>query len=193
MMLQRQKICVFAGSSTPADKSILDAAEKLGAKIAAAGYDLVYGGGTNGVMGAVAKAVRRAGADVTAVTLEKYSYEAQADGAKVDMVETEADRFKFFLSLSPAAYFVLPGGPGALREALQGLEEAVYGAGAPVILVKVGAYLDGIQQYFDLAVAAGMIRAAKKDCLKTWSVDEDLSAVLTKPASPLLPLSPKNP
>ena len=185
MTTNRQQICIFAGSGTPSDPAIMAAAQKLGTQLGEGGYDLVYGGGTGGVMGAVAQAACAAGADVTAVTLEKYSHETQIDGAKVHTVVTEAERFKYFSASAPAAYFVLPGGPGSLREALQGLEEAVYGTGAPVILVKVGAYLDGIKQYFDLAVAAGMIKADKKDCLKIWSVDKGLDTVLASAASKL--------
>lgn len=174
----RPVVCVFAGSSTPLDSAIIDAAQKLGTQLGEAGYDLVYGGGTNGVMGAVAQAAQKAGANIIAITLEKYASEPQVNSATIKTVMTEAERFGAFLSCAPVACFVLPGGPGSLREAVQALEETVYASGAPVVLVQVGQYLDGIKQYFDLAVAAGMIKASKKDGLKLWSTDNSLEEVL---------------
>lgn len=181
MLQSKEKLCLFAGSFLPSDPAIIEGAQKLGRKIGEAGYDLVYGGGTGGVMGIVAQAAKDAGSNILAVTLQKYADEEQIDDATIVIVETEAERFKFFTNTSPKAYFAMPGGPASLREALQSLEEAVYGDGSPVILVKIGAYLDGIKQYFDLAVQAGMIKENKKGSLKLWYPDNELKDVLTAP------------
>jgi hypothetical protein len=190
----RPKVCVFAGSSTPSDPAVLDAARKLGAQLGEAGYDLVYGGGIRGVMGAVAEAAQKAGANVTAITIEKYAAEPQLTGAKISSVLTEAERFSAFLLESPIALFVLPGGPGSLREAMQGLENAVYENGPPVIFVKTGQYLKGIKQYFNQAVLGGMVKTAHKECLKVWLAGSPLGNILKadKSSSPQEP-SPKNP
>jgi uncharacterized protein (TIGR00730 family) len=175
-MSSRPVVAIFAGSSTPSDPVILEAAMLLGRKLGEAGYDIIYGGGTNGVMGAVAKAAQDAGAHVTAVVVDRYSHEAQWPGAELIPVKTEAERFDVLTKhRSPVAFFMLPGGPGALREAIQGLEGAVYDSGPCVVLVQAGAYLDGIKQYFDLAVGAGMISASKKDALKIWDPATDIS------------------
>lgn len=171
----RPKITVFAGSGTPQDSQILLAAETLGQRLGEAGYDLIYGGGTMGVMGAVAAAAQKAGAQVTAVTLQKYAQEPQLDKAEVFVVEDESARFKLLTTHgNPVAFFVLPGGPGSLREALQGLEMAVYENGPPVILVQVDDYLDGISHYFNRAVESGLIKKGKEHCLKLWSPQKAL-------------------
>lgn len=178
-MSQRPVVAVFAGSSTPNDPVIIEAAKKLGKKLAEAGYDLVYGGGDRGVMGAVAQAAHDAGAQITAVVVAKYAHEKQMPGAHIIPVVTENERFDILSNYrNPVAYFMLPGGPGALREALQGLEKAVYENGPNVILVQAGTYLDGIKQYFDQAVTAGLIAPGKKDTMKIWSPDGDIADVL---------------
>lgn len=178
-MTTRPVVAVFAGSSTPKDPVILDAAVKLGKKLAEAGYDIIYGGGDRGVMGAVAQAARDAGANITAVVVQKYAHENQIAGARIVPVATENERFDVMSNLgNPVAFFTLPGGPGALREAIQGLEKAVYENGPNVILVQAGAYLDGIKQYFDLAVTAGLINESKKDSIKVWAPDDDITTVL---------------
>ena len=48
-----QQICVYGGASSNAPQSHLDAAYALGQGIAQAGYGLLFGGGSLGIMGAV--------------------------------------------------------------------------------------------------------------------------------------------
>jgi len=177
--MSRPVVALFAGSSTPKDPVVMAAAEALGTALGRQGFDLIYGAGTQGVMGAVAKAAAAAGSHVTAVVLEKYAHEEQIAGSTLIAVKTEQERFALLSSHgNPVACLVMPGGPGSVREALQGLEKAVYENGAPVVLVEAGPYLDGIRQYFNHAVAAGMIRADRADKLRSIAPDGDLRALL---------------
>ena len=57
-------ICVFCGANTGCDPEFEAAAIALGASLAAAGHDLVYGGGRVGLMGAVADAALASGGRV---------------------------------------------------------------------------------------------------------------------------------
>ena len=178
--MSRPVVALFAGSSTPKDPAIMAAAEKLGTTLGQLGFDLIYGAGTQGVMGAVAKAAAAAGSHVTAVVLEKYAHEEQIAGAALIQVKTEQERFALLSSHgNPVASLVMPGGPGALREALQGLEKAIYDTGAPVVLIEAGPYLDGIRQYFLLAVAGGLIREDRAGKLLSMPPDGDLKALLS--------------
>lgn len=175
----RPVVALFAGSSTPKDPAILAAAEALGTALGKQGIDLIYGAGTQGVMGAVAKAAAAAGSHVTAVVLEKYAHEEQIAGATLIAVKTEQERFALLSSHgSPIACLVMPGGPGSLREALQGLEKAIYENGAPVVLVEAGPYLEGVRAYFNHAVTAGMIRSDRADKLLDMKPDSDLRKLL---------------
>ncbi|MBL8119454.1 MAG: TIGR00730 family Rossman fold protein, partial [Anaerolineae bacterium] len=49
-----KRICVFCGSYTGKQDFYMAAARQMGAGIAAEGWELVYGGGHVGLMGAVA-------------------------------------------------------------------------------------------------------------------------------------------
>ena len=62
-----KRICVYCGSSPGANPAHREAAEKLGALLAARGIGLVYGGGNIGLMGVVADAALRAGGEVIGV------------------------------------------------------------------------------------------------------------------------------
>jgi uncharacterized protein (TIGR00730 family) len=163
----------------------MTAAKAVGAALGREGYDVIYGGGTQGVMGAAAQAARDAGAHVTAVVLKKYAHEAQIAAATQIHVDTEAERFEKLTSYgSPAALVMLPGGPGALREALQGLEKAVYEDGPPLILVRGGDYLDGVRHTFHRAIDAGLIKEERRDKLREWTEGDDIRTLIEGPALP---------
>ena len=51
------KICVYGGASSKIDESFIKEGEKLGKSIVRRGHSLVFGGGRNGMMGAVARGV----------------------------------------------------------------------------------------------------------------------------------------
>ena len=50
-----QSVCVYCGSSPGNDPAYLEAGKTLGRSLGEAGLRLVYGGGTKGIMGAVAQ------------------------------------------------------------------------------------------------------------------------------------------
>ena len=60
-------VTVFCGSSPGVDPDYAEAAKALGAGLAAAGMNLVFGGGNVGLMGVVAEAALGAGAHVTGI------------------------------------------------------------------------------------------------------------------------------
>ena len=65
-------ICVFGSSSEQIDKIYLESAEHLGKKIAEKGYNLVFGAGKYGVMGASARGAYSAGGHTIGVTPEFF-------------------------------------------------------------------------------------------------------------------------
>ena len=62
-----RSICVYCGSSPGRDESYIQAGRVLGRSIVQAGLRLVYGGGTRGIMGAVAEGAIKAGGQVTGI------------------------------------------------------------------------------------------------------------------------------
>ena len=64
-MNEIRAICVYCGSSPGNDAAYVEGGERLGSALAAAGVRLIYGGGTTGVMGAVAHGILSAGGVAT--------------------------------------------------------------------------------------------------------------------------------
>ncbi|MEA2857786.1 MAG: hypothetical protein QOH98_2107, partial [Methylobacteriaceae bacterium] len=65
-----RNVCVYCGSADAVDPAYVAAAAELGQRLAKAGLRLVYGGGSNGLMGAVAHAVIENGGSVTGIIPE---------------------------------------------------------------------------------------------------------------------------
>ena len=60
-------ICLYGSSSEKTPEEYTDVGYELGLKIAEKGHSLVFGGGDNGMMGAVASGVFDGGAEITAI------------------------------------------------------------------------------------------------------------------------------
>jgi uncharacterized protein (TIGR00730 family) len=185
-------VCIFAGSRLPNEMAARDTAKAYGKNIGGAGCDLIYGGGTESMMGIVASAAQESGLQIIAVVLRKYADEKQLDGAQIIFVDSEAERFAI-MSAQPGlvGYIAFPGGPGTLREVMQGLESAVYENGIPVLLTEVGNSLNSIWNYFTTSIQAGLIKAEKANSLRQWKPHQHLRDVLNL-ATPVIPSTTDN-
>ena len=74
-------ICVYGASSETIDKAYLKAGEDLGRLMAEQGHTLIFGGGSTGMMGAVARGVYAAGGRLTGIERRV------ASGSKARIVE----------------------------------------------------------------------------------------------------------
>eukprot|EP00004_Rigifila_ramosa_P022843 TRINITY_DN6328_c0_g1_i1.p4 TRINITY_DN6328_c0_g1~~TRINITY_DN6328_c0_g1_i1.p4 ORF type:complete len:171 (-),score=38.00 TRINITY_DN6328_c0_g1_i1:330-806(-) len=108
-------VCVFCGSSPGGRPEYLAGAAALGAELAARGLDLVYGGGSNGLMGAVARAVHQGGRKVTGIIPRALAPFEVSSGPVADQIEVDTmhERKEMMANLSQAT-IALPGGLGCV-------------------------------------------------------------------------------
>jgi uncharacterized protein (TIGR00730 family) len=117
-----RSVCVYCGSSDGSDSAFLAAAQDLGRALATAGVRLVYGGGSKGLMGAVARAALAEGGKVTGVIpdflrdRELMLTEAQDLRVVSDMHARKRAMFD-----EADAFVALPGGVGTLEELVEQL------------------------------------------------------------------------
>ena len=110
-------ICIFCGAQTSPNPAFEVAARSVGHYLAENGITLVYGGGSVGMMGAVADGCLEAGGDVIGV-ITTYLRDRELAHPRVDRmecVETMLDRKLMMADLSEA-FVSLPGGIGTLDE-----------------------------------------------------------------------------
>lgn len=135
-------------------------AKRLAREIAARGAELVYGGGSVGLMGMVAQSALDAGASVTgiiprALTLRELGGDAIGT---VVLVDTMAERKERMLT-GADAFVVLPGGLGTLDELFETLTWGQLGIHAkPLGLLNVNGYYEHIVQWVEMAVGEGFVK-----------------------------------
>lgn len=110
-------VAVYCGSALGNSPAFASAATSLGAALAKAGLDLVYGGGKVGLMGTIADAVLAAGGDVYGVITHGLAdKELSHPGIQhLEIVDTMHQRKARMAELSDA-FVALPGGAGTLDE-----------------------------------------------------------------------------
>ncbi|GAY63260.1 hypothetical protein CUMW_224160 [Citrus unshiu] len=115
-----KRICVFCGSSQGKKSSYQDAAIELGKELVSRNIDLVYGGGSIGLMGLVSQAVHDGGRHVIGV-IPKTLMPRELTGETVGEVKAVADMHqrKAEMAKHSDAFIALPGGYGTLEELLE--------------------------------------------------------------------------
>jgi uncharacterized protein (TIGR00730 family) len=112
-----RNICVYCGSAQGAGPSYEAAAQKLGQAMAKAGIGLVYGGGANGLMGAIARSVLASGGHVTGIIPNfLVGREGPQPGIQECLVAGSMHERKRLMFERADAFVALPGGIGTLEE-----------------------------------------------------------------------------
>jgi uncharacterized protein (TIGR00730 family) len=156
-----RSICVFCGSAAGARAEYGAATAEAGARIAAHGWRLVYGGGRAGLMGVVADAALAVGGTVVGVIPRHLTaWEVEHRGlTELHEVESMHQR-KALMAEWSDAFLVLPGGLGTLDEMCEILTWAQLGLhGKPVGLLNVAGYFDALLAFLDHAVVEGFLSA----------------------------------
>ncbi|MDQ0355232.1 uncharacterized protein (TIGR00730 family) [Rhodoplanes tepidamans] len=158
-MSKIRKICVYCGSSAGADPAWLAAARRLGRLMAEHRIGLVYGGGSNGLMGAVATAVIDHGGEVVGVIPEFLrTKENMFDRATELIVTRDMHERKQIMFDHADAFVALPGGIGTLEELVEQLTWAQLGRHKkPILLADIGGFWQPLIAVLEKMRAAGFI------------------------------------
>jgi uncharacterized protein (TIGR00730 family) len=129
-------VCVYCGSSPGTDAAFLEAARRFGELLAREGVGLVYGGGSRGLMGAVATAVLDHGGHVTGIIPEFLQNREQTLKRAQEIIVTSDMHVRKQTMFDKADAFVaLPGGIGTLEELVEQLTWAQLGRHKKPILI----------------------------------------------------------
>ncbi len=162
-----QSVCVFCGSNAGAGHDYADAARGLARAIAARGLNLVYGGGSIGLMGVLGTAALAAGGRVIGVTPRRLVEREviHAGLTELRVVETMHERKALMAELSDA-FIALPGGLGTLDELFEMLTWTQLGIHRkPCALLDVNGYFEQLGVFLDHAVSQRFIKAEHRSML----------------------------
>ncbi|SON55931.1 LOG family protein ORF6 in fasciation locus [Hartmannibacter diazotrophicus] len=155
-----QSICVFCGSSAGHNPAHLAAAELLGREMAKSGIRLVYGGGSIGLMGAVARSVLGAGGEVTGIIPEfLVNRERMLEGVNDLVVVDDMHTRKRLMFEQSDAFVALPGGIGTLEEVVEQMTWAQLGRHAkPIVLANIDGFWDPLKDLLSHMADEAFIR-----------------------------------
>jgi uncharacterized protein (TIGR00730 family) len=141
-------VCVYCGSSPGTDTAFLAAAQTFGQILAENDVGLVYGGGSVGLMGAVATAVRDNGGRVIGVIPEFLrDREHMFKGASEIVVTKDMHERKRTMFERADAFVALPGGIGTLEELVEQLTWAQLGRHRkPIAIANVRGFWNSFLQ-----------------------------------------------
>ncbi len=180
-----QSLCVFCGSRSGTNPAFAEAARATGRLLGERGIRLVYGGGSLGLMGAVADACLAAGGEVIGV-IPDFLLGLELGHRGVTRLEVVPDmlaRKKRMAELSDA-FLSLPGGIGTLDELFEMLTWVRLGVHAkPNGLLNVDGFYDELVAFCHRTqVAGGFLSAENAANLLVSDALEELLARLEESA-----------
>ncbi|XP_068501154.1 probable cytokinin riboside 5'-monophosphate phosphoribohydrolase LOGL6 [Phaseolus vulgaris] len=171
-----KRICVFCGSRAGYKSAFSDAALELGKFMVERRIDLVYGGGSLGLMGLISQTVLNGGCHVVGVIPEtllprEVSGETFGEVKRVaDMHERKSTMFEH-----GDAFIALPGGYGTMEELLEVIAWSQLGIhDKPVGLLNVEGYFNGLLEVFDKGVEDGFIDKSARHIMLIGDTPEEL-------------------
>lgn len=200
--LPSKTICVFCGSSFGTDPVFAEKATELGKLMGTKNYGLVYGGGTTGLMGAIAKSVASNGTYVHGIIPDALvSKERKYSAAEIDQINSgikeSVDNHKGSTPLSDSygkstvvqdmhtrkklmgneadAFVAMPGGFGTLEEIMEITTWSQLGIHKkPIVLFNIDGFYDAFIDFLNNCIANGFISKQNGEIIKIATTPEEV-------------------
>jgi len=172
-------LCVYCGSSPGTDPAFVEAAHTFGKILAENNIRLVYGGGSAGLMGALADAVLKHGGEITGIIPEfltkRERPQARQHAQELIVTRDMHERKRKMFDMADA-FVALPGGIGTLEELVEQLTWAQLGRHKkPILLANIKGYWDPLLTLIDHMRMQDFLPALPRvDCLVADRVEDIL-------------------
>ena len=143
-MSKIKRICVYCGSSSGNDPAYTAAARQFGEILARNKIRLIYGCGSTGLMGTLARAVHDHGGEITGIIPEflKAQERLFRDADEI-IVTTDMHERKRLMFERADAFVALPGGIGTVEELVEQLTWAQLGRHKkPILIANINGFWD---------------------------------------------------
>ena len=180
-------ICIYCGSLSGSNPAYTSAAEEVANELVRRNWGLVYGGGSIGIMGSIARTVRASDGYVhgiipTFLAVDEVLY---PDCSELTVVETMHRRKQLMIDHS-SMLLALPGGYGTLDELFEAITwKQLQLHDRPIGLLNVDGYFDPLLSLIDHLSTTGFVRAKDRSMLiVSSSVTELLNALAANTGNP---------
>ncbi|MGR3462821.1 MAG: LOG family protein [Roseovarius sp.] len=173
-------VCVFCGAREGHDPSYMAAAEETGRMLAGNGWELVYGAGDVGLMGAVARAAQAAGGRTLGVIpAHLVGREGGRPGLTRHIVTETMHERKKVMFMNSHAIVVLPGGAGSLDELFEVLTWRQLGLHQkPIFLLNTNDYWTPLMRLVEHVIARGFADASLRRMIREVDDPQALGTAL---------------
>jgi uncharacterized protein (TIGR00730 family) len=173
------RVCVYAASSAQVAPEFVAAARALGQTLARESCTVVYGGGSQGLMGALADGALSQGGEVIGV-LPKFMADLEWGHpglTRLDLVEDMRER-KHRLLTGSDAVIALPGGCGTLEELFEAITLKRLGLYFnPIILLNTRDFYSPLQAFLRQVIEQ---RFMNPEHAAMWSLVDSVEEVLPR-------------
>ncbi|MER8430588.1 TIGR00730 family Rossman fold protein [Mesorhizobium caraganae] len=162
-----RSVCIYCGSSPGRDEIYAKAGHLLGRSLAKSGLRLVYGGGTKGIMGAVAEGALKAGGKVTGIIprflINKEATETALDRLDELLITDNMHERKHKMFEKSDAFVALPGGIGTVEEIVEVMTWGQLGHHRkPIVFANVKGFWNPMLALLDHMSSEGFIHTAQR-------------------------------
>lgn len=184
-----RSVCVYCGSATGHNSAFTDSAVRLGRLLAEAGIRLVYGGGSVGLMGVLARSALAHGGQVTGIIPGHLDHVeiTQTGLTELIVVPSMHERKRQMFDRSDA-FVSLPGSIGTLDETIEVITwRQLKLHDKPILIVNDGGYWTPFLNLIGHAVRAGFAHPATTRLYQVVERVDDVLPTLAQAAAPALP------
>ena len=121
MQKKTYTVCVFCGSKSGNNIKYLKLANTLGKKLAERNFNVIYGGGNSGLMGALAEGVLAKNGSLTSVIPKFFKNKMDIIKSKKEIITKDLFDRKSIMIKKSDFFIALPGGFGTLDEMFEAL------------------------------------------------------------------------
>lgn len=169
-------ICVYGASSNTVDKIYVEKTEELGRKMAEHGHGLVFGGGSAGMMGAVARGVHAGGGHIIGVAPTFFNVDGLLYEHCNEFISTETMRErKKALEDNADCFIVTPGGIGTFDEFFEMITLKQLGRTDKAIAIyNVNGYYDSLDRMVEKGIEGNFIQPICREIYKSFDDADEL-------------------
>ena len=187
-MTSIRSICVYCGSRSGANARFATIARDFGHMLAAQHITLVYGGGSVGLMGILARAAKEHGGRVVGV-LPRHLDQIEIKQSGLDelhVVDDMHSRKRRMFDLSDA-FVALPGAIGTIDETIEVITWRQLGLhDKPILLVNDSGYWEPFQALLDHIKQEGFASSHLDELYQTVDSIHDIFPALARAPSPAI-------
>lgn len=182
------RICVYCGSSPGRKREYIEGAAKLGRIFVQRDIELVYGGASVGMMGALADAVLQNGGKVTGIIPEDLMRKEVAHDklTNLQVVSSMHERKAAMADISDG-FIALPGGLGTMEELFEMLTWAQLGFHRkPIGMLNICGYYNYLSTFLDHTVEEQFVKKDHRSILMVKKDPEELLDYFNEYESPVV-------